>query len=193
MIIPDTYLTVHEELILFFASVILGCVLGVVFDIFRAFRIIIPHKTFSAAIEDVLFMLIWAGSIVCFMSVLAKGDFRWYYIFGSTLGFILWRVTAGNPLVRLLSGVLGFIFGMMRRLFTPVKIIFMRVFRKCRHKFVKNAKNDSKGKNIWSAPLIAMRKMLYNICNRMRRKGRERHGSEKDGKETQKQKDSITS
>lgn len=191
MIIPDAYLTVHEELILFLSSAILGSLLGIVFDIFRAFRIIIPHRNFSAAIEDVLFIMIWAGSIVCFMSVLAKGDFRWYYIAGSILGFVLWRVTAGNPLTRLLSEVLGFIFGIIRRIFRPVKKLFMRVFRKCRRKFVKNAKIHIKGKNIWSAPLIAVQKMLYNMFKR--KKGREEHGSEKDGKETQNKKGSVTS
>lgn len=181
MIIPDTYLTVHEELILFFASAILGCVLGAVFDIFRAFRVIVPHRSAAAAIEDILFMLIWAGSLVCFTSVLAKGDMRIYYIAGSMLGFILWRLTVGNPLVRFLSAVFDRIFGIIGRLLSPVKKLFMRVFRKCRHKFVKNAKNDSKVKNIWSAPLIAVQKMLYNIFKRKRKKGEEEHGSEEDG------------
>lgn len=180
MIIPDTYLTVHEELILLFASAVLGCVLGVVFDIFRALRIIIPHKTFMTAAEDVLFMLIWAGSIVCFVSVFAKGDFRIYYIVGSVIGFILWRVTAGNPLVRLLSAVFGFVFGLFGKIFLPVKRMLMCSFRKCRNKFVKNAKNDRKKKNIWSALLIEVRQMLYNIFNRKKMKGREKHGSEKD-------------
>jgi len=50
MLIPDTFLTVHEELLLFLGAILLGCILELVFDIFRAFRIIIPHKAAANAI-----------------------------------------------------------------------------------------------------------------------------------------------
>lgn len=179
MIIPDIFLSVHEELVLFLLSVIMGCGLGALFDIFRAFRIIIPHRTAAAAVEDILFCVIWAFSLVCFTNVYAKGQFRMFFIAGNIPGFILWRVTVGNPLARLLSRVIDVIFRILRKVFSvPAKLI-SRIYRKYRRKFVKNAKIHKSRKNIWSAPLIDKGKMLYNIYNKKRSgKGESRNGSE---------------
>jgi hypothetical protein len=179
MLIPDTYLTVHEELLLFFGAVLLGCALEILFDLFRAFRLIIPHKTAATAIEDIIFILIWAGSVVCFTSVFAKGDLRIFYIIGNILGLILWRVTIGNPLVRLLSRLLHNILRLIKWLFSPITRLYVRTYKKCASKFVNNAKNHKRKKN----PLIAVRKMLYNIFNTKGRKDEAEYGSEKKDKE----------
>lgn len=179
MLIPDTYLTIHEELLLFLGSVLLGCALEMLFDLFRAFRLIIPHKTAAAALEDILFMLIWAGAVVCFTSVFAKGDLRIFYIIGNIIGFILWRVTIGNPLVRLLSKILNAFVKLLKWLLSPMTKLCVRTYKKCTCKFVNNAKNHKRKKN----PLIAVRKMLYNIFNTKGRKDEAEHGSEKKDKE----------
>lgn len=177
MIIPDIFLSVHEELVLFMWSVLLGCAMGAVFDIFRAFRVIIPHRTAAAAIEDVLFCIIWAGALVCFTEVFAKGVFRMFFLAGNIPGFIIWRITIGNPLVKLLSRVLGAVIKALGKVFSlPVKLI-SRIYRKYRRKFVKNAKIHKSRKNIWSAPLIDKGKMLYNNYNKRRSgKGESRNG-----------------
>ncbi len=179
MLIPDTYLTVHEELLLFFGAVLLGCALEILFDLVRALRLIIPHKTAATALEDILFMLIWAGVVICFTSVFAKGDLRIFYIIGNILGFILWRVTIGNPLVRLLSRLLNTIFKLIKWIFSPITKLCVRAYKKCTSKFVNNAKNHKREKK----PLIAARKMLYNIFNKKGRKDEAENGSEKKGKE----------
>lgn len=178
MLIPDTYLTVHEELLLFFGAVLLGCALEILFDLFRAFRLIIPHKTAATVLEDILFMIIWAGAVVCFTNVFAKGDMRIFYIIGNILGFILWRVTIGNPLVRLLSKILNVFFKLLKWLFSPITKLYVRTYKKWAYKFVNNAKNHKRKKN----PLIAVRKMLYNVCNVKGRKEEAEHGSEKKDK-----------
>lgn len=185
MIIPDTFLTIHEETVLFLSSVLLGIGMELVFDIFRALRIILPHKTAAAAIEDVLFILIWAGSIAAFTSVLAKGDLRFFCISGSVIGFILCRVLIGNPLVRLLARIMQAVIRVFGWLTLPFRAVGVRIYRKCRLKFVRNAKNHSGRKKNLPAPLIAPFKMLYNIYNRKRKQGDNRSGSEKEREKPQ--------
>ena len=120
MIIPDTFLTVREELLLFFGAVLLGCGMELLFDIFRAVRLIIPHKAAAAAIEDIVFIVLWAGCIICFTTAFAKGDFRVFYIAGSILGFVLWRLLLGNPLVRLLSRILSAVLRLLKWIISPI-------------------------------------------------------------------------
>lgn len=179
MQIPDTYLTIHEELLLFLWSCLLGGALGILFDGFRALRLIVPHKGWATALEDMVFLLIWAGSIVCFTSVLAKGDLRIYYILGSMLGFALYHCTLGNPVVQILRRILGAIVRLIRICFHPLYVLLVRIHSKCTKKFVRNAKNEGKIKNICAALLIAPQKMLYNKRNKKRKQGEKNRGTQK--------------
>ncbi|MBQ8514916.1 MAG: spore cortex biosynthesis protein YabQ [Ruminococcus sp.] len=182
MQIPDTFLTIHEETLLFLASVLLGCGLGILFDLLRTLRILLPHKSWFVALEDVLFLLVWAGAVVSFTSVLAKGDLRMYYILGSSMGFVLYRLLLGNPVTRLLRRIFGWILRLLGWIFRPVTAVLVRIHRKCKNKFVGSAKNLRKDKNIWSALLIAPREMLYNKHKNKGKQGERNLGSQKECK-----------
>ena len=56
MNVPDTFFSLHEELVLFFLSVIFGAVIGVAYDVLRVFRLVFPHNTLLTAIEDLVFL-----------------------------------------------------------------------------------------------------------------------------------------
>lgn len=184
MLIPDTFLTVHEELLLFLGAILLGCVLELVFDIFRAFRIIIPHKAVANAIEDIIFIMIWSGCLICFTSIFAKGVFRIFYIIGSVLGFILCRVTIGNSLVRILSLISNVLLRIIKWIFSPFIKLCTWIHNKFVRKFVNNAKISRRIKNICSFPLIAVQKMLYNIFNSNGKKGEKENGDRQDNSKT---------
>ena len=185
MIIPDTFLTIHEETVLFLSSVLLGIGMELIFDVFRALRIILPHKAAAAAAEDVLFILIWSGSIAAFTSAFAKGDLRFFCIGGSIIGFVLCRLFIGNPVVKLLAKLMQTVVKIISWCTRPFRILCVRIYRKCRLKFVRNAKNRSQKKKIQPALLIAPFKMLYNVYNRKRKQGDNRSGSEKQRKKPQ--------
>ncbi len=178
MIIPDTFLSVHEETVLFLSSVLLGFGMELIFDIFRALRLVIPHKTAAVALEDILFLLIWAGSIAAFTAVLAKGDLRFFCIGGSIIGFIVCRLLIGNPVVKLISSILKIIMKVIAWCIKPFRNIIVSIYTKFRMKFVRNAKTHTKRKNISLAPLIAPFKMLYNIFKSKRKQGDNKSGSE---------------
>ena len=179
MIIPDTFLSVHEETVLFIASVFLGAALSIIYCLILAFRAAVPHKAFSAAAEDVLFILLWAAAAACFTTVLGNGVFRIFYIAGSILGFILMHLTVGRPAARLLSRIFSAVYAVICRILSPLNKLIVRMRKKCTAKFVTNAKNKEKRKNIWSALLIAKVKMLYNNIKSERKSGELGNGKQK--------------
>ena len=72
----ETFFTVPEQTRLLIFAVLLGIPLGVVFDVLRTLRLLLPHGKLAAALEDVAFLLLWAGTLLCFSTVLARGEFR---------------------------------------------------------------------------------------------------------------------
>ncbi len=182
MLIPDTFLTVHEETLLFLWSCLLGGALGLCFDFLRTIRLLLPHKVWMTALEDILFLFLWAASLAAFSVALAKGDLRIYYIVGNLLGFLLYRVTLGNPILRIFSRILGAIFGILGKIFRPVGAAVVQLCGKCLGKFVGNAKNQGEEKKIQSSLLIAARQMLYNKHDKMERQGEGKSGTKKKHK-----------
>ncbi len=185
MIIPDTFLTVHEETVLFLGSCVLGGGLSITWDVVRGLRIAVPHKAAAKAVEDVLFMVLWAASLVCFTSVYAKGVLRLFCVAGTVLGFVSVRLSVGNPVMRLFSRIIAAVYKIIRFITAPGVKIAVYTRKKLTGKFVSNAKNSTKRKNIWSAPLIAWEKMLYNRVNHKKGKGDEKRGRKKQDTESQ--------
>ena len=57
----ETFFTVPEQTRLLIFAVLLGIPLGVVFDVLRMLRLLLPHGKLAAALEDVAFLLLWAA------------------------------------------------------------------------------------------------------------------------------------
>ena len=114
----ETFFTVPEQTRLLIFAVLLGIPLGVVFDVLRTLRLLLPHGKLAAALEDVAFLLLWAGALLCFSTVLARGEFRGYYVMGNSR-FLVTAVRWVMVTVPLLGRVLAGIFGSLRRLFRP--------------------------------------------------------------------------
>lgn len=166
----ETFFTVPEQTRLLIFAVLLGIPLGVVFDVLRTLRLLLPHGKLAAALEDVAFLLLWAGALLCFSTVLAQGEFRGYYVMGSVLGFLLYRCTLGCVTVPLLGRVLAGIFGSLRRLFRPLFHGVVRICTPLHRKFGHFAKLFRKASFFSHLPLQRDRKMLYNDSGILKRK-----------------------
>ncbi len=75
------------------AAVILGIILCVFYDIFRAARGCKKTSFVSIALEDIIFWII--SSVSTFILLLAgtNGEVRFYVILGEVVGFVLSRLT----------------------------------------------------------------------------------------------------
>ena len=120
-IVPETYRTVQEELLLLGGAVLLGIPSGILFDFFRFLRRLISHHWAITMLEDIFFLLLVSFLLLCYISGFANGEFRMYYIIGCLCGFVLHECTLGN-------------------LFFSLWDSFARICRKLTHVFVKSHK-----------------------------------------------------
>lgn len=158
----ETFFTVSEQTRLLFCAILLGIPLGMCFDVLRVIRLLIRHGKLAAALEDIFFLLLWTGALICFSVVLARGELRGYYVLGSALGFLLYCCTIGNLLLPLMRRVLSAVGRALRWLMAPAFHAVVRICSNFKEKFGHFAKVSGKGSFFSHLPLIADQKVLYN-------------------------------
>lgn len=122
----ESFFTISQQAQLFLISCAFGIPLGILFDIFRVIRTILPHNTLLVAIEDILYMIIYAVFMTAFTIVCARGEYRFFYTAGNILGFSVYFFTAGNVIV----GVIRRISGWFRKLFHVILSPFEKIMHK---------------------------------------------------------------
>jgi hypothetical protein len=95
-VIPETFLSPEQQLALFGGSCLLGIPCGLLFDVFRLLRRLIPHHPAAVAAEDMLTPVLWGILLAGYTTSFAKGDFRLYYVIGMLTGFVLYECTLGR-------------------------------------------------------------------------------------------------
>lgn len=163
--VPETFFTVSEQMKLFICSCLLGVPLGLCFDVFRTLRLCIPHGKWLVAVEDIYFLLLWSGSLLCFATVMARGEMRGYYVLGSTLGFFLYQCTLGICVVLLLRHVGSALRCVLCWLFRPIFYIVVRIFSFFYRKIIQFTKVFRKGIFFFVFHLNKNGKVLYNKRN----------------------------
>lgn len=122
----ESFFSVSQQAQLFLISCAFGIPLGILFDIFRVIRTILPHNTLLVAIEDILYMIIYAVFMTAFTIVCARGEYRFFYTVGNILGFAVYFFTAGNVIVEVIRKISGWV----RKFF----LIILSPFEKIMHK-----------------------------------------------------------
>lgn len=98
-------ISLTNQAMVFWISVLGGAVTGVVFDFFRAFRKSVESGIVAVAIQDILFWLISAGVVFSFMYRFNNGEARWYIFCGMVLGAILYHNSISPLVVKLIVKV----------------------------------------------------------------------------------------
>lgn len=94
-------LTFQEQSIAFLYSIILGLVFGVIYGLFKIFRMTCLSGKVSVFLCDVVFMLLLFLVIFYFSLAYLYGYIRVYVIIGSFMGIVLYRVTLGALLSKI--------------------------------------------------------------------------------------------
>lgn len=176
---PEAFFTVNEQTELFLMSVLMGGAFGVIYDVFRALRVIFPalKGTIATAVCDVIFFVICGFGIYVFSLLFARGEIRGYYWIGALLGGIIYLMTAGTVVIGIIRAVFGAVYSVVGRIFAkirdllwrPIVRVYSEMRTKIREKFVSNAeKTERKGK-IKEKHLKYMRKILYNKKAKMKK------------------------
>ena len=98
----ESFFTWSQQLHLFLLSCLFGIPLGILFDIFRVFRSIIPHGKIAVALEDLLFFGIYGIFLMCFTVTEARSEFRFFYSLGNLLCFVLYYVTFDSAVINII-------------------------------------------------------------------------------------------
>lgn len=111
------------ELRLMWLSVLLGTVLGSVFDLFRALRLAIKHGDVAVFFEDAIFFFIFGMSFYTFCTALCGGALRAFVLIGITAGFLAYILIPGmvikeifavaaSTLVKIIKKITGLLCGL---------------------------------------------------------------------------------
>ncbi|MBR6420423.1 MAG: spore cortex biosynthesis protein YabQ [Oscillospiraceae bacterium] len=142
--LPGFAVPISEEARLFLMSCLLGVPLGMLFDLFRTLRALLPHHPVIVFLEDTFFALCFCVSLQLYASAFGQDALRWYYTLGALLGLALWLLTLGAVWMRLLRGI--------RRLLGRILHSFGRIMQKTARLFVRNTKKSDPAEKIGETP-----------------------------------------
>ncbi len=83
-------LSLSNQAYMFFISIVIGLIIGFLYDFFRLLRKIVNHKNTTVYIEDTIFWLL--STFISFYILLHKNnlEFRFYLLLGIFLGLIFY-------------------------------------------------------------------------------------------------------
>ena len=142
--LPGFAVPISEEARLFLMSCLLGVPLGMLFDLFRTLRALLPHHPVIVFLEDTFFALCFCVSLQLYASAFGQDALRWYYALGALLGLALWLLTLGALWMRLLRGI--------RRMLGKILHSFGRIMQKTARLFVRNTKKSGPAEKIGETP-----------------------------------------
>ena len=120
----------------FLLSVLLGATLGIVWDMVRVFRTLVPHGKILTFIGDFLYCLLFGFAVFTFSTALT-GSIRYFTPVGMILGCVIERFSIGNGIVFLIRKFTEFI----HKIIIRAKDKFVEKYPN----FRKNKKNDENG------------------------------------------------
>lgn len=123
-----------EQVYIFFSSVIIGAIMGIIFDFFRALRRKGNTKNILVYIQDVLFWLIIAIMIIVSSFIINNGELRGYMLLGYILGAIIYIIIFS----KYIKCLFGIIFDFIEKIFSYILLPFEKIMTK---KLEKNNKN----------------------------------------------------
>ena len=84
-------LSLAKQTMSFFLSLGLGFIMGLVYDIFRLFRILFSKGKVGYFITDILYCIVFSFCTFLFFITVNEGQLRFYLLAGEILGFIIYH------------------------------------------------------------------------------------------------------
>lgn len=127
---------------LFLLSVVLGCGLGLLYDIFRVFRVALPHGKILTFFEDIIYTFLYGFALFTFCTGLT-GAIRGFVLVGMLTGSVIEHLTVGNAVVSVLRSLFSIIRKLFAKTFSPVVKFITKRAGGFRERFVKKCKISS--------------------------------------------------
>lgn len=120
-----------EQCLCFFASIILGFFLGLSYEGLRFFRTAIKHNRIFLSIEDFFFCIYCTFCLILLCYAYADGIIRWFVLFGSACGALVYFLTLGRFFVRCTDRFLRTVKLKIREFITIRLMPLWRFFTRC--------------------------------------------------------------
>lgn len=133
-------------------SVALGAALGILYDCFRAVRIVFPFMRKSGAVlaADIVFGLCFGTALFLFGAIFCRGSVRFFCAAGTLLGFILYIVTLGSLITGILRTAVSAVYKVLHKVYSaisaPIVKLAKRIYPKKFNIFVHSYENLENGK-----------------------------------------------
>lgn len=98
------------ELRLFFGGIVLGAVLGALYDVLRALRMTLRHPAWAVAAEDFFFVSAGGIAFYSYCTQLCRGQIRFFVLSAMLIGFSAYLLTLG----RIVSKAVGYIVDLVK-------------------------------------------------------------------------------
>lgn len=130
----ETFFSVSQQLKIFALSCAGGAFIGVLYDVFRAVRLAVPHGRAAVFAEDCLFFILSGIYLVLFAMLFARGQLRMYMVLGSVLGFTVYILSVGRVVIGVLLKIKRFITAVINFFWKPICKMFKYISKKlCNH------------------------------------------------------------
>jgi len=134
-----------EETVTFFTFIIVGIIISIIFDFFRALRKVKRYKEKYISIQDILFFLIISIVLIGTLIYKLEYNLRLYLFFSLFLGVAIYISTISSYIIKIFvliiklsNSIMNFIFLpiiMYKEVFTTIYNFLVKKFKKCCNKF----------------------------------------------------------
>lgn len=128
----ESFFTVSRQTAQFFMSVALGAALGILYDCFRAVRIVFPFMRKNGAVlaADIVFGLCFGTALFLFGALFCRGSVRFFCAAGTILGFILYIVTLGSLITGILRAVVSALYKILHKVYSTVSAPIVKLTKR---------------------------------------------------------------
>lgn len=154
-----------EQASVFLGALLLGVVLGCLYDFFRITRLAALLPALVILLEDLLFFIISSVILFSFLLRTLDGQVRYFILLGVVLGWAGYYLTLGRVVMAFSSAIIRFVRRVLAIAFTPFRWLMEKLRKLKRHLGKKATKAGEGLKN----SLKNHRAMLYNKKQQRRR------------------------
>ncbi len=160
-------ISVSQQTITFLQSLLLGASLGILYDVFRILRLMIPSGKVISFLEDILYFTLCGVITFAFLLAVNNGIIRAYLLAGEVLGAVAYYLTVGKLVYKIADKIISLIrkaLHMLYRIFlSPFVRLFWAISRTIRKLTLKITKKFSKNTIKSKYRLKHRRRLLYNV------------------------------
>ncbi|MGL5641216.1 MAG: spore cortex biosynthesis protein YabQ [Paraclostridium sp.] len=117
-----------QDLGAFFATVYGGIVIGILFDLYRAFKQNFNVLKIFSLFYDVLFWIVVTGLVFITVNVIESFDLRYYHFIALFIGFIIYYNTVSKLILKILNKLIGFVINTIKQILVYIGKISVNLY-----------------------------------------------------------------